>query len=589
VLLWELSRAPDLSAAHRHQVGLSIAHAAITRASAQEMLGSRKPCIIGEIRADRRTGLDPSSSLRPSHQPVTSSSNSQSPAPPERTSSARARTPTPERPADEPSQATSNPSSKPTKKRSLLGVPSRKASQPNQPSPTSTQLTGATAGDPADSIGRGSKGSIIGKRRKGSVSSTDRANNAQRLEGGDSRELEKDSENANGDINQSHQKPAMSKFFSFLTCCGASDHANSTDADPPARVATGRTDRETHALAEGKPESSVADPRKIETADPVNEKFSAVENEVSKTGGPLAQEPSGQSWDPSQASMLIPAAVVGAAVVTDAQSRDQPLPPLPVETSQAGSTASNDASKPSEVQVVGPAAAPVVEQGTDSASPAAKGASSSKQAEDIEMPDAPAPVRPETGASKAVVLPPPPPMPAGVVSPGGQVIPLMPPPNPVQKWLLPPIEGNLKGRKCLVLDLDETLVHSSFKVGQMIRLVDTSLMYLQILHQADFTIPVEIEGQFHNVYVIKRPGVDQFMKRVGELYEVVVFTASVSKVPRSSSRVFASANVINSMAIRSSINSISTMSFITDCSEKAVIIIKAITSRSASCRLVRLR
>lgn len=54
----------------------------------------------------------------------------------------------------------------------------------------------------------------------------------------------------------------------------------------------------------------------------------------------------------------------------------------------------------------------------------------------------------------------------------------------------------------------------------------------QILHQADFTIPVEIEGQYHNVYVIKRPGVDQFMKRVGELYEVVVFTASVSKVSR---------------------------------------------------------
>lgn len=82
-----------------------------------------------------------------------------------------------------------------------------------------------------------------------------------------------------------------------------------------------------------------------------------------------------------------------------------------------------------------------------------------------------------------------------------------------QTWLLPPMQPNLKGRKCLVLDLDETLVHSSFK----------------ILNQADFTIPVEIEGQYHNVYVIKRPGVDAFMKRVGELYEVVVFTASVSK------------------------------------------------------------
>ncbi|KAH8150830.1 uncharacterized protein LAJ45_05011 [Morchella importuna] len=82
-----------------------------------------------------------------------------------------------------------------------------------------------------------------------------------------------------------------------------------------------------------------------------------------------------------------------------------------------------------------------------------------------------------------------------------------------QQWLLPPIAPRFEGKKCLVLDLDETLVHSSFKV----------------LHQADFTIPVEIEGNYHNVYVIKRPGVDQFMKRVGELYEVVVFTASVSK------------------------------------------------------------
>jgi hypothetical protein len=52
----------------------------------------------------------------------------------------------------------------------------------------------------------------------------------------------------------------------------------------------------------------------------------------------------------------------------------------------------------------------------------------------------------------------------------------------------------------------------------------------QVLERADFTIPVEIEGQWHNIYVLKRPGVDQFMKRVGELYEVVVFTASVSKV-----------------------------------------------------------
>lgn len=33
-----------------------------------------------------------------------------------------------------------------------------------------------------------------------------------------------------------------------------------------------------------------------------------------------------------------------------------------------------------------------------------------------------------------------------------------------QQWLLPPIAPRFEGKKCLVLDLDETLVHSSFKV-----------------------------------------------------------------------------------------------------------------------------
>ncbi|BFZ64035.1 hypothetical protein YB2330_005173 [Saitoella coloradoensis] len=82
-----------------------------------------------------------------------------------------------------------------------------------------------------------------------------------------------------------------------------------------------------------------------------------------------------------------------------------------------------------------------------------------------------------------------------------------------QQWLLAPLRPEHKGKKCLVLDLDETLVHSSFK----------------LIHQADFIVPVDIEGQLHDVYVIKRPGVDAFMKKMGEMYEIVVFTASLSK------------------------------------------------------------
>lgn len=37
-------------------------------------------------------------------------------------------------------------------------------------------------------------------------------------------------------------------------------------------------------------------------------------------------------------------------------------------------------------------------------------------------------------------------------------------PNEKQQYLLPPLQPRFKGKKCLVLDLDETLVHSSFKV-----------------------------------------------------------------------------------------------------------------------------
>ncbi|KAJ7497225.1 HAD-like domain-containing protein [Mycena latifolia] len=94
---------------------------------------------------------------------------------------------------------------------------------------------------------------------------------------------------------------------------------------------------------------------------------------------------------------------------------------------------------------------------------------------------------------------------------GGAGIPIGP--DGVPKPLLPPIAPQHAGRKCLVLDLDETLVHSSFKSIQ----------------QADYVVPVEIEFNWHNVYVIKRPGVDNFLKKMGEIYEVVVFTASLSK------------------------------------------------------------
>jgi len=60
-----------------------------------------------------------------------------------------------------------------------------------------------------------------------------------------------------------------------------------------------------------------------------------------------------------------------------------------------------------------------------------------------------------------------------------------------KRCLLPPARDVDKGKKCLVLDLDETLVHSSFHPTAVF----------------DFQIKVEIDGIYHDVYVAKRPGV----------------------------------------------------------------------------------
>ena len=69
-------------------------------------------------------------------------------------------------------------------------------------------------------------------------------------------------------------------------------------------------------------------------------------------------------------------------------------------------------------------------------------------------------------------------------------------------------------KKTLVLDLDETLVHSQF--------VPFSI-------KSDLILKIELENQLHDIHVLIRPGVQKFLEKMGKLYEIVIFTASVSK------------------------------------------------------------
>ncbi|KAM7369875.1 hypothetical protein PAMP_011165 [Pampus punctatissimus] len=209
-----------------------------------------------------------------------------------------------------------------------------------------------------------------------------------------------------------------------------------------------------------------------------------------------------------------------------------------------------------------------------------------------------------------------------------QVIPI---PSPPAKFLLPEVSIADCSKNCVVIDLDETLVHSSFKYilllphssisislspslksGPITEKRDEQLLCVQssddgviqqeskrqrpilslhlLLHlrlsplylshslcesrtdaarlppisNADFIVPVEIDGTVHQsyvkvgllsqgvlemlraqrrcftewkcaceriqaVYVLKRPHVDEFLQKMGELFECVLFTASLAK------------------------------------------------------------
>ncbi|KXX81924.1 Nuclear envelope morphology protein 1 [Madurella mycetomatis] len=88
--------------------------------------------------------------------------------------------------------------------------------------------------------------------------------------------------------------------------------------------------------------------------------------------------------------------------------------------------------------------------------------------------------------------------------------------------------AGVKHQKTLILDLDETLIHSMSKGGRMSsgHMVEVRLntTYVGVGGQASI-------GPQHPIlyYVHKRPHCDEFLRRVSKWYNLVVFTASVQE------------------------------------------------------------
>ena len=68
-------------------------------------------------------------------------------------------------------------------------------------------------------------------------------------------------------------------------------------------------------------------------------------------------------------------------------------------------------------------------------------------------------------------------------------------------------------KKTLILDLDETLVHSSMKPFNKC---------------ADITLPLNFNGRKIFIYVLKRPFLEKFLAEMSLIYDIIIFTASLA-------------------------------------------------------------
>jgi RNA polymerase II subunit A small phosphatase-like protein len=351
------------------------------------------------------------------------------------------------------------------KKRSFLNIPrSSSRSKDEESTPTGTGLSGATVAD-SESIGRGSKRSFIGgKRRAGSTASSKRSQ--QRVAASEKVEQAPPAPTTTqrAGSTKSKSKTRSGGLLACLPCFTPKDSIAEDDAPQNSKKtavpAAGRTTQpvpppKTDLAAE----SSTADSK-----EPIDEK-------AGESYGAEREKPShgDGTTDPSTDSP--------PQIVTRTPSKrqnDQPLPPLP---NQPGRLDTNSIPQIG-VQGPTPGTTPVHPR------PSTEGEQiihdqtpeQHQRDSDLEMRDVPissndvqtdegsATDEPPKQGHSTIDLPPPPPLQQREKEVQNQQMQEQEVATP-SKSLLGPLRPEFKGKKCLVLDLDETLVHSSFKVG----------------------------------------------------------------------------------------------------------------------------
>ena len=340
-------------------------------------------------------------------------------------------------------------------------------------------MTEKPTGDSASLSKKGSKGSIRPKSQSGGVAEK------KNIEKEKAHPLTSTDPEKVGSGEQAANKSKPKKrggFLSFLNCCSAPENANTVEGGDQAvpakkaKVLQQKPGRQPTPVA--KANASAGESTTAESKEATEESIGGPEySELKPAAKPTMITRSSKDKVPAEKPVAqappVPSTAETTEVPAATDTRDPPLPPLPASNVSSPPEVNAGQSKEA-TPVIADTAPPqliepdqsVAEQGTaiNDRTPQQEQADS-----DIAMVDAPplAPAAEEPAtttrevAQAPVNLPPPPPRNGqDTTAPGSSAVT----PSDKQRWLLPPLQPHFKGRKCLVLDLDETLVHSSFKV-----------------------------------------------------------------------------------------------------------------------------
>ncbi|KAL4911972.1 hypothetical protein BDW62DRAFT_36471 [Aspergillus aurantiobrunneus] len=244
------------------------------------------------------------------------------------------------------------------------------------------------------------------------------------------------------------EKPAKPsrKLFAFLSCCSSSDVDPEDGSIPPKKTSRRLSAPQTQPTPE-KTDVNAADSSTAESKAPSFFKDEKPNMTVTSDKPTSQLEEAGAAEQSPQLD--------GTKTTTTI-----PEPAQNTDPSRAYDETPRSDAQPSIQSEIVTTEAAVPEKSCDDTK-ATEDAAEGQRIENLAISTQPTTTEEDTKQlprdQEPVKLPPPPPPPLGKQ-----------PETPVhersQQWLLPPALPHLRNRKCLVLDLDETLVHSSFKV-----------------------------------------------------------------------------------------------------------------------------